>query len=95
MVVQHIWCDETKEFIMWLPEVQTELVSCASGSRVPARFRNKYLKLNIITTQSGPNTDMAHQDPQVFQLTLKFQLLPKEMLLGKRDLLSTHLGRKA
>ena len=28
---------------------------------------------------------MAHKDSQVLQLTLTFQLLPKEMLLEKRD----------
>jgi len=30
------------------------------------RLGNKYLKLNIIITQSGPNTDMAHKDLQGF-----------------------------
>ena len=55
-----------KNLLIRLPGVQTGLVGRLSGLRVPDRLGYNNFKLNIITTQLGPNTDMAHNGSQVF-----------------------------
>ena len=54
-----------KNLLIRLPGLQTGLVGRLSRLRVPDRLGYKNFNLNIITTQLGPNTDMAHRGSQV------------------------------
>ena len=54
-----------KNLLIRLPGVQTGLVGRLSRLRVPDRLGYKNFKLNIITTQLGPNADMTHKGSQV------------------------------
>jgi len=48
-----------KNLLSWLPGVQTDLVAESPDSECRVRLGNKYLKLDITITQSGPNIHMV------------------------------------